>query len=209
MRFLIVDDHPVVRKGLKQILLDYENTTLVDEASSGQEALIKVCNNDYDAVLLDISMPGTGGLEALKQIKQKKPRLPVLMLSIHPEEQYAIRAIKTGASGYLTKDSAPSELINALLKVCRGQKYITASVAEKLAVAIETDYEKSLHTLLSNREFQVMCLIAKGHTIKQISDTMMISSKTVSTYRERILLKMNMKTNAEINHYAFTNNLID
>ena len=209
MRFLIVDDHPVVRKGLKQILLDYEHTTHVEEASSGQDALLMIGKENFDAVLLDISMPGIGGLEALKQIKQLKPRIPVLMLSIHPEEQYAIRAIKTGAAGYLTKDSAPDELINAIQRVCRGQKYITASIAERLAVAIETDIEKPLHSTLSNREYQMMLLIAKGFTIKQIAECTILSPKTISTYRERILQKMNMKTNADIIHYAFLNNLIE
>ena len=208
MKYLIVDDHPVVRKGLRQILLDYEKNSRVVEASSGQEALMIIGEIDFDAVLMDISMPGIGGLEALKQIKLKKPRLPVLMLSIHPEEQYAIRAIKTGASGYLTKDSAPSELITALLKICQGQKYITASIAEQLAIAIETDSNQPAHKSLSNREFEVLCLFAKGYSIKQISEALLLSSKTISTYRERILQKMNMKTNADIVQYAIQYDLL-
>jgi DNA-binding NarL/FixJ family response regulator len=160
-------------------------------------------------VLLDISMPGMSGLEVLKQLKIEKPKLPVLVLSMHPEEQYAVRALRAGASGYLTKESAPDELITAIRKISQGRKYITSSLAERIAFEMEIDSEKPLHDILSDREYQVLRLIAAGKTIKQIAEELSLSIKTVSTYRTRIMEKMKMKTNAELMHYAIKHELLD
>ena len=209
IKVLIADDHPIVRKGLKQILAETSDITVVNEASSGQEVLSKIWKNDYDVVLLDISMPGIGGLEALKQIKSQKPGLPVLILSIHSEDQYAVRAIKDGAAGYLTKESAPDELIAAIQKVSRGGRYITSSLAERLALAIEKNTERPLHELLSDREYQVMLMIASGKPVKQIAEELFLSVKTVSTYRSRTLEKMRMENNAQLTSYALKNRLLD
>lgn len=206
---LIADDHPIVRKGLKQILEETSEIVVSAEVSSGQEAIDKTGYQDFDVVLLDISMPGIGGLEALKQIRQIRPSLPVLILSMHPEEQYAFRAMKNGASGYLTKDSIPDELISAVKKVHQGGKYITQALAERLAVEIETQGEKPLHKYLSDREYQVLLSIAGGKTLREISVELYLSPKTVSTYRARILEKMKMKTNADITHYVMKNRLLE
>ena len=209
IRILIADDHPVVRKGLKEIIEETPGMTVVDEAETGAEAIENVRKNAYDVVLLDISMPGIHGLEALKQIKSERPKLPVLILSIYPESQYAVRAIRAGASGYLTKESAPDELITAIRKVWRGRKYITSSLAEELAFAVDTEAGKPLHEKLSDREYEVMCLIARGKTIKEIAKQLFLSPKTVSTYRSRILEKMQKKTNAELIHYAIKQELVE
>jgi len=209
INILIVDDHAIVRKGIRQILLETSDKYAVEEACNGQEALEKVYKNNYDLVLMDISMPGRSGLDILKQLKQEKPKVPVIILSVYPEEQYAVRALKTGAAGYLTKESAPEELIRAIRKVSRGGgKYVTASIAEKLASAIGIDLEKLPHEDLSNREYQVLCMIASGKTATQISEELSLSVKTVSTYRTRILGKMGMKNNAELTHYAVKNSLV-
>jgi DNA-binding NarL/FixJ family response regulator len=208
IKILIADDHVIVRTGLKQILSETSDVVVTGEAGDGNETINKVYENDYDMVLLDISMPGRGGLEVLAEIKKKKPDLPVLILSMHPEEQYAVRALRTGASGYLTKESAPEELIKAIRKVSRGGKYVTASLAERLASAIKIDVEKPRHETLSNREFQILCMIASGKTAKQISEELSLSVKTISTYRCRILNKMNMKNNAELTYYAIQNRLV-
>lgn len=209
LKILIADDHAIVRQGLKQILADIPDLAVVDEASSGNEVLSKVRTNAYDVLILDISMPGLSGLDVLKQLKSEKPDINVLMLSMHPEEQYAIRALKAGAAGYLTKESAPEELIAAIKKVSIGRKYVTASLAEKLAFDLEERSERPSHEYLSDREFQVLCLIASGKTVKEIAEVMFLSIKTISTYRSRILEKMNMKTSAELTHYAIKNGLID
>jgi two-component system invasion response regulator UvrY len=209
LKILIADDHAIVRQGLKQILADIPDLAIVDEASSGNEVLSKVRTNAYDVLILDISMPGLSGLDVLKQLKSEKPDINVLMLSMHPEEQYAIRALKAGAAGYLTKESAPEELIAAIKKVSIGRKYVTASLAEKLAFDLEERSERRSHEYLSDREFQVLCLIASGKTVKEIAEVMFLSIKTISTYRSRILEKMNMKTSAELTHYAIKNGLID
>jgi DNA-binding NarL/FixJ family response regulator len=208
IKILIADDHAIVRKGLKQILSETSDLVVTGEAGDGHEAINKVYENDYDVVLLDISMPGRGGLEVLTEIKKKKPDLPVLILSMHHEEQYAVRALRTGAAGYLTKESAPEELIKAIRKVSRGRKYVTASLAERLVSAIKIDVEKPPHEPLSNREFQVLCMIGSGKTVKQISEELSLSVKTISTYRCRILNKMNMKNNAELTYYAIQNRLM-
>jgi len=208
IKLLIADDHTVVREGLKQIVSDTSNIVVADEASNGQEVLDKVWKNDYDVVLLDISMPGRSGLDTLEELKRTKPRLPVLVLSIYPEEQYAIRVLKSGASGYLTKGSAPGELIEAIQKVSSGGKYVSAFLAEKLAFNLETDSELKPHETLSNREFQTLCLIGSGKTVKEIAEELSLSVKTISTYRERILEKMKMKTNSELTYYAIKNGLV-
>lgn len=209
IRILIADDHPIVREGLKQIVAETPGMAVTDEASNSQEVLDKVWRNDYDVVVLDITMPGRGGLDILKQLRGEKPGLPVLILSIHPEEQYAIRALKAGAAGYLTKGSAPGELTAAIRKVSAGKKYISSSLAEKLALHLENDTDKPIHEKLSDREYQILCMIASGETTKEIAQGLFLSEKTISTYRSRILEKMNMKSNAELTRYAIKNRLVD
>ena len=208
IRLLIGDDHAVVRKGMKQILAETKDIVVADEAGNGREVLEKVRKDDFDMVLLDISMPGRDGLEVLKELKSLRPKLPVLMLSMYPEEQYAVRSLRSGASGYLTKDSAPDELISAIRKVSSGGKYVSASLAEKLAHKLGADAEKPLHEALSDREYQVMCMIASGKAVKEIGEELSLSVKTVSTYRSRILNKMRLKGNAELTRYAIDNKLV-
>jgi DNA-binding NarL/FixJ family response regulator len=208
IKVIIVDDHLIVREGLKQIISDTSDIRVVGEASNGQEALNKIRINDYDVMLLDISMPGRSGLEILKEIKNGSPNLSILILTMHPEEQYAMRVLKAGASGYLTKESAPDELIEAIRKVSGGGKYISSTLAEKLAFNLEVDTGKPLHQTLSDREFEVMCMISSGKTVTEIADDMSLSVKTISTYRTRILDKMRMKTNAELTYYSIKNDLV-
>ena len=209
IRILIADDHAIVREGLKQILSESPDLVVVAEASTGQEVLEKIAKNDLDLVVLDIAMPGRGGLDILKEIKSQRPRLSVLMLSMYPEEQYAVRVLKSGASGYLTKESAPAELVKAIRQISQGKKYISPSLAEKLAIDLEISPDRPPHETLSDREYQVMCMIASGKTLREIADGLSLSIKTISTYRSRILEKMNMKTNAELTHYAIKNSLVD
>ena len=209
IKILIADDHTIFREGLKHILTEYSDLIVTDEARNGQEVLEKVWNDEYDMVLLDISMPGMNGLEVLKRLKKEKPKLSVLVLSMHPEEQYAVRALKSGASGYLTKESATDELITAIRKISQGRKYITSSLAERLAFGLETDAEKPPHETLSDREYQVLLMIASGKTITQIAKELFLSVKTVSSHRSHILEKMEMKTNAELTHYVIKHNLLD
>lgn len=209
IKILIADDHTLFRKGLKHILSEYPDLVVTDEASNGQEVLEKIWHNDYDMVLLDITMPGMTGLDALKQLKNDKPKLPVLVLSMHPEEQYAVRVIRAGASGYLRKESAPDELITAIQKISGGRKYITSSLAERLADNVESTAEKPLHDTLSDREFEVFRMIAAGKTIKQIAEALFLNARTISTYRSRILEKMQMETNAELIHYAIKHQILD
>ena len=207
IEILIVDDHPVFRQGLVQILNEEGNMNVKSEASNVKELFKAIGKDSFDLVVLDITMPDGNGLEALKRIKKIKPSLPVLVLSVHSEEEYAIRVLKTGGSGYLTKESAPEELVNAVNKAVSGGKYISPNIAEKLAFIIEDD-NKTPHERLSNREYQVMCLIASGKTVTEISKRINLSVKTISTYRSRILNKMELKTNAEITYYAIKNNLV-
>src|SRR4030042_2003292 len=209
IKVLIADDHNLVRKGLKRLLLDTEYIAAGDEARDSEEAVSKVSHKHYDVVLLDISFPGRSGIDTLKQLKCLKPTLPVLILSMHPEEQYAVRSIRAGASGYLTKESAPEELVEAIRKVAAGKKYITSSLAERLADGIEEKLEEPLHKSLSDIEYQVMCMIASGKTATEIADALRLSVKTISTHRVRILRKMNMKTNAQLTHYAIKQGLVD
>jgi DNA-binding NarL/FixJ family response regulator len=208
IQILVADDHAVVREGVKQILADVSDMVVKDEAVDGAATLEKIARNDYDVVLLDISMPGRSGLEILEEIKGTYPKLPVLILSMHPEEQYAVRALRAGASGYLTKASAPKELIGAIRKASSGGKYVTASLAEKLALELGSDVEKLPHERLSNREYQVMLMLAEGKSVSEIANDIFLSVKTVSTYRTRIMEKMGMKKNAELTLYAVHNNLI-
>ena len=209
IKILIADDHAVVRRGLKQNLAEEPNMAVFGEACNAQEVLKNVREQNWDIVILDITMPDRSGLEVLKELKNIRPKLPVLILSIHPEEQYAVRVLKAGAAGYMTKESAPEELVKAVRKVIKGSKYISPSLAEKLAFDLETDSEKPLHEALSNREYQVMCMIASGKTVKEIAKELYLSVKTISTHRARILEKMKMKTNAELTHYAIKNRLVD
>jgi two-component system invasion response regulator UvrY len=208
IKILIADDHAIVRGGLKQILSEISDMVVVGEAADGQEVLEKVRKYDLDLVLLDIAMPGRGGLDTLKQLKHEKPELSVLVLSMYPEEQYAVRAFKAGVSGYLTKESAPEELISAIRKVSQGGKYVSSSLAEKLAFHLEVDAERPLHEMLSDREYQVVIMIASGKTVKEIADDLSLSVKTISTNRARALKKMGMKNNAEIIYYAIKQGLV-
>lgn len=208
IKILIADDHAIVRAGLKQIVADTSDMVVSGEAVDGQEVLEQVRKEDWDLILLDISMPGRGGIDTLKELKIEKPKLPVLVLSMYPEEQYAIRALKAGASGYLTKESAPEELIEAIRKVSQGRKYISVALAESLALHVGANSEKPLHETLSNREYQVMLMIASGKTVKEIANDLSLSVKTISTNRVRALKKMGMKNNAEITYYAIKHELV-
>jgi len=209
IRILIADDHPVFRQGLKQIIAENPDMVVADEATNGWEVLTKVRTSDYDVVLLDITMPGMDGLDVLTRLKSEKPRLPVLMVSMHPEEQYAVRALRVGASGYVTKESAPDELVVAIRKVSTGGKYVSSSLAERLASVLQENAEKLPHESLSLREYRVLCMIASGKTVSEIAKELSLSVKTISTYRFRILEKMKMKNNAELIHYAINNHLVD
>lgn len=209
VRILIADDHPIVRTGLKQILEDAPVKLTCEEADDGRQVLKKTSKTPYDLVLLDIAMPGIGGLDCLKQIKKETPQLPVLIISMYPEEQYAVRALKAGASGYLTKQSAADELLLAVKKVLSGGKYVSASLAEKLAMLLGKDSAEHPHEMLSDREFEVLRLIASGMTASRIASHLCLSVKTVSTYRSRILEKMKLRDNAELTHYALKHRLVD
>jgi DNA-binding NarL/FixJ family response regulator len=209
IKILIADDHPIVRQGLKQILAEESDMGEFGEAKNSQEVMDLIKKKDWDIVILDITMPGRGGLEILKEIRSERPKLPVLILSIHPADQYAVRALKAGAAGYMTKESAPDDLIKAIRKVLKGGKYISPTLAESLALFLERDDRKSPHEKLSDREYQVMCMIAEGKKVKEIADSLDLSVKTISTYRARILEKMRMRSNADLIHYAIQNKLIN
>ncbi len=208
-KILIADDHAVVRRGLRQIINDEPDFEVVGEATNGQEALEMIEKNNCDVLVLDITMPGKNGLLVLQEAKAKRPHLPVLILSMHPEDQFAMRALKLGASGYLTKESAPEELVGALRKVISGVKYISATLADQLVAEIGAPEPRPTPERLSEREFQVLRQIAQGRTIGQIAENMTLSVKTISTYRTRLLLKMKMKTNAELVRYAVQHGLVD
>ena len=208
-RILIVDDHAVVRDGVKRILDQRNGAIGFGEASTPQEALKMVRDQEWDAVVLDLSLGGRNGLEVLEGLKQIRPRLPVLILSMHSEDQYARRAFKGGAAGYITKDSPRTELVKAVDKIIKGGKYVSAALAENLVVDIERGSDRPPHEALSNREFEVMSLIASGKTVSQIANSLSLSDKTISTYRVRLLAKMRMKTNAELTHYAIQRKLVD
>jgi DNA-binding NarL/FixJ family response regulator len=209
LRILIADDHTVVRKGLRQILLEEFPTAEITETADAAALFMKVLREDWDVVITDISMPDKSGLEVLQQIRRDQPRLPVLILSAHSEDQYAIRALKAGASGYLCKDSASDELVIAIRRILLGKKYITSSLAEKLAVHLDQDdSDRPPHEILSDREFEVMKFLASGKVVSEIASQLCLSVTTISTYRARILTKMNMKTNYDLTRYAMENNLL-
>ncbi len=209
LRILIADDHPIVRQGIGQLIAKTADMVVADEASNGSEVLDKVRASHCDVVLLDLSMPGLHGLDIIRQLKKESPRLPILILSMHSEEQYAVRAFRAGASGYLTKQSAPDELLAAIRKVSIGGKYVSSSLAEKLASDLEIGTGKLPHETLSNREYQVMLMIAAGKTVAEIAEELSLSVQTISTYRARILQKMRMKNNVELANYAIKNQLPD
>jgi len=209
MKILIADDHSIVREGLKQYVKTLDEVKLIDEAVNGNEAWSKIKDGDYDLVILDVSMPGLSGLDVLQKIKERNLKTPVLILSVHPQEQYAIHAFNLGASGYISKDSAFEELTLAIKKIASGGRYIGSAFAEKLAFNGYDSDTHALHEKLSEREFQVMVMLAKGKSVTEISKEIFISDKTVSTYRARILEKMGMKKNAELTMYAIKNNLIE
>ncbi|MDL1888598.1 response regulator transcription factor [Nitrospirales bacterium NOB] len=209
MKILIVDDHAVVRHGVKQILSEHFHCSVLAEAQNAEEMMEHLRKRQWSVVVLDVGMPSKGGLEALKELKQLYPKLPVLVLSAYPEDQLALRTLRSGAAGYLSKDSAPTELVQAIRKIIAGGRYVSASVAELLALNLEHDLEKPLHEQLSDREYQVMCLIAVGKSLKDIADDLCVSISTVNTYRARILEKMQLKNNTELTHYAIENRLVN
>jgi len=209
IRVLVADDHEIVRRGVIQILDEASDIVIAGEASTGREVLQAVRENDYDVLLLDIAMPEVSGLEVLKQLGDHNPRLRILMLSMYPEKQYAIRSLKAGADGYLTKDSVAAELIAAIRKVSQGGKYITLSLAEKLAATIGGDLEAEPHEMLSDREYQVTRQLAAGKSVTEIAAELSLSVKTISTYRTRILEKLDLSTTAEIIRYAIERGLVE
>jgi DNA-binding NarL/FixJ family response regulator len=209
LRIIIADDHPVVLKGLKEIIEEHFDDVTIDISSKGYELLNKINNNDYDIVLLDISLPDINGLEVLREIKKKKQKLPVLVLSMYPEEQYAARALKAGANGYLTKRSASDELVLAVRKILSGKRYISPAFAEKMMLDFESDTEKPPHENLSDRELQVLCMMGKGKAVKEIAGELHLSPNTVRTYRTRILEKIGVKGTSELIHYAITHSLTE
>ncbi len=211
IQILIADDHAVVRQGLKQILAEESDMAVFGEAANARETLKNVHKQDWDIVILDITLPDRSGLDVLKELKNVLPGLPVLILSMHPEEQFAVRALKAGAAGYVTKESVPEELVKAIRKVLEGGKYVSPKLAEKLAVdlELEAESERPLHETLSHREYQVMCMITSGKRIKDIAEELYLSVKTVSTHRTRILEKMKMKNNVELTRYVLKNRIVD
>jgi two-component system invasion response regulator UvrY len=207
-RILIIDDHAVVREGVKKILDEMPGMSASGEASTASEALRLIREEEWSAVVLDLSLGARSGLEMLKELRQLRPKLPVLIFSMHSEEQYARRAFKAGAAGYVTKDSPRSEIVKAINKIIGGGKYVSQNLAEKLIFDLERGTDRPPHEMLSDREFEVMCLIASGKTVGEIASLLSLSDKTISTYRSRILDKTGMKTNAELTHYAIQNKMI-
>jgi two-component system, NarL family, invasion response regulator UvrY len=209
MRILIADDHALIRKGLKHILLEEFPSAFIAEATDAEEVIKKTLSGDWDVIICDLSMPGRSGLDVVQHVKQNFPKIPVLILSIHPEEQYAIRAIKTGAAGYLSKDAAPEELVKAVRRVLLGRKYVSSNIADKLADELDHDSgSREPHEVLSQREFDVFLLLSAGNSVSEISEKLSLSVTTVSTYRARIMIKMRMKSNADLTRYALDNKLI-
>ena len=208
-KILVVDDHAVVRQGVKQILNEQFQGAVIGEARNAEEMIDRIKKFTWDIVVLDVGMPGKSGLDALKDLKQVCPKLPVLVLSAYPEDQLARRMLKAGASGYLTKDSAPNELVQALRKILGGGKFVSASMAELLVANLNEQAERPPHELLSDREYQVMCLIAVGKSLKEIAEDLCVGISTINTYRARILEKMQLKNNTELTHYALENRLVN
>jgi DNA-binding NarL/FixJ family response regulator len=209
IKVLVADDHAIVRRGLRQILAETTDIVLAGEASTPQEIIQKVRDERWDVVVLDINLPGGNGLELLAEIRRERPGLPVLILTVYSEEQYAVRAIRAGAAGFLTKESAPDKLIEAVRKVAGGGRYVSSELAETLASLLAGESPGQLHERLSDREFEVMKMFAAGKTVSQIALELALSVKTVSTHRTRLLKKMGMKTNAELMHYAVRNHLVE
>ena len=207
-RLLVVDDHEIVRAGIKQLLSDHEEFTVAGEAASGADALKMVHDADWDVVLLDISMPDMNGIEVLTHIKRTKPEQKVLILTVHPEDQYAVNLLRAGASGYLRKDCTAEALVSAIRTVASGRRYISPALGDQLAAELDGEGPKELHTILSQREFQIFCKLAAGQPMSAIADELFLSVKTVSTYRTRILEKMRIKTNAHITYYAIKHGLV-
>jgi two-component system invasion response regulator UvrY len=208
IRLLIADDHPIVREGLRRIIAEQPGLTVVGEATTGDEVLTEARRHVVDVLLLDISMPGLGFLEVLRQLKEEHPRLRVLVLSTHPEEQYAVRALKAGAAGYLTKDHSPEQLVEAIGKVVRGGRFVSASLAEQLVRDLHLDGDRLPHERLSDREYQVLCLLGSGRSVKEVAAMLALSPKTASTYRTRLLEKMQLSTNADLVRYAAQHGLM-
>ncbi len=206
---MIADDHAIVRQGLKQILSETDDINVTGEAETGFQAIKIARQQDFDVMLLDISLPDRNGIDILKQIKKDRPNLAVLMLSMHNEHEFAIRALKAGAAGYLNKQSAPAQLVVAIRQVAAGDKYVSSAVAQELANSINTDADKPLYTTLSDREYQTLCFIAEGKTLSEISAEMFLSPKTVSVYRARLLEKLSLNNNSELIRYAIKNKLVD
>lgn len=207
-RILLVDDHPVVRQGIKQVLAGAFHPAQIGEAANVEEGMDEILHSDWDVLVLDLTLPGASGLDLLKDLRRERPTLPVLVLSMHPPDQFARRAMNAGASGYLTKDSAPTELVKAVGEVIAGRRYLNPAIIEEL-VSDEPDRQQRAHEALSDREYQVMRLIASGQTVSQIAQRLSLSVKTISTYRARVLSKMGMKTTAELMHYAIHHGLVD
>jgi two-component system, NarL family, invasion response regulator UvrY len=209
IRVLIADDHAILRRGLIEILMRELKDPVCGEAEDAQQVLAQVRSHDWDLVILDLSMPGRSGIDVLTDLKLARPKLPVLVLSMHPEDQYGKRVLKAGASGYMNKNTAPEELIKAIRKVLSGGRYVSAALAEKLALDLNEDHVRPPHDNLSDREFEVLRMIASGKTVTQIAEELHLSVATISTYRARILEKMNMTTTAELMRYAFQNHLVE
>lgn len=210
IRILIADDHAIVREGLKQILADTKDMVVAGDAENGNDAIKLARRGDSDVLLLDISMPDKSGIEVLKQVKKESPKIAVLMLSMHREDQYAIRSLKAGASGYLNKQSAPAELVDAIRQVAAGRKYISPALAQELANQVgDENRETPPHETLSDREYQTLVMIASGKTVSDIAAELTLSVKTISMYRSRLLQKMKMRHNAELTHYAIKNHLVE
>lgn len=209
IKIVIADDHDIVRAGLKQIIADEEDMEVAGEANSGEKLIELIKKNEYDVVLLDLKMSGMNGIEVMKHIKSIKPSVPIIVLSMHAEDQYAVRTIKAGASGYITKETAGDNLISAVRRVASGGKYISPTLAETLAESVAGGGSELPHENLTDREFQVLCMIASGKTVSEIGSELFLSVKTISTYRQRILEKMNMKNNSELTHYVIKNNILD
>ncbi|RDK09812.1 response regulator [Cupriavidus lacunae] len=209
IRVLIADDHEIVRAGLRQFIAEEPDIQVTGEAGSGDQVMAKLRDAEFDVLVLDISMPDRNGIDVLKLIRQRKPELPVLILSTYPEDQYAINLIRAGASGYLTKESAPDDLVKAIRTVAQGRRYVSATVADLLIGGLDKATEQPVHQMLSEREFQIFCKLSRGQSVSVIADELFLSVKTVSTYRSRILEKMGMKTNADLTYYAIKNGLVE
>ena len=210
IKIVIADDHDIVRAGLKQIISDTRDMKVTGESGCAEQLIELIKKNNYDVVLLDLKMPGMNGLDAIKHIKALKPDLPVIVLSMHAEDQYAVRTIRAGASGYITKETASENLVAAIKKAVAGGRYISPALAESLADSIAWGgIDSPPHNNLTNKEFQIMCMIASGKSVSEIASELFLSVKTISTYRQRLLTKMNMKNNSEITHYVIKNNLLE